>query len=167
MPRWPTLVCLAGLAVLGRPAGAQETPDEQARRLLEIGRTYRVEGKLKQALDNFSIVIASFPGTDSVGQALLEIGRYQMEVAQDADKARAAFEQVTREHARSDAAPGAYHYLGLLTLSRATSAAELEDAVAQFKRVETLSPTVRGCRGRLRPRRWPCAKPDATTSRRT
>ena len=140
MSRCLPLLCLPCLAVLAGPASAQETPDEQARRLLENGRTYRAEGKLKQALENFNIVVSSFPGTESVGQALLEIGRYRMEVDRDREKARAAFEQVTREHARSEAAPGAYHGLGLLILSHATNAAELEDALAQFKRVETLYP---------------------------
>jgi TolA-binding protein len=131
------LLTLLGLAV---PAAAQETPDEQARRLLEDGRLYRLQGKLKQALDNFNIVVASFPSTDSVGQALLEIGRYRMEVEGDTEKGRTAFEQVTKQYARSDAAPGAYYYLGLLTLQRATTAAEIDDALAQFARVETLYP---------------------------
>jgi outer membrane protein assembly factor BamD (BamD/ComL family) len=131
---------LVALVAVATTALAQETPDEQARRLLENGRAYRAEGKLKQALDNFNIVVSSFPNTESVGEALLEIGRYRMEIDGDAEKARAAFTQVTKEHARSDAAPGAYHYLGLLTLSRATTPAEIEDALAQFKRVETLYP---------------------------
>jgi len=138
------LVCLASLlAAVSAPAQetpAQETPDQQARRLLEDGRTYRSQGKLKQAFDNFTIVVSSFPGTDSVGQALLEIGRYRLEVEGDLDKARAAFEQVTKEHARSDAAPGAYYHMGLLTLARAGSPADVEDALAQFLRVETLYP---------------------------
>jgi len=134
------LLLLLALAAFGPPAAAQETPDEQARRLLENGRAYRAQGKAKQALDNFNIVVSSFPNTDSVGQALLEIGRYRMEVEGDAEKARAAFEQVTKQHARSDAAPGAYHNLGLLTLQRATTAAEIDDALAQFARVETLYP---------------------------
>jgi TolA-binding protein len=132
---------LLALVTLALPAAAQETPDQQARRLLEDGRVYRSQGKLKQALDNFNIVVASFPATDSVGQALLEIGRYRMEVEGNTDEARAAFEQVTKQYARSDAAPGAYHYLGLLTLQRATTAAEIDDALAQFARVETLYPS--------------------------
>jgi outer membrane protein assembly factor BamD (BamD/ComL family) len=136
----PRLALLLALVALALPAVAQETPDEQARRLLEDGRAYRGQGKAKQALDNFNIVVSSFPNTDSVGQALLEIGRYRMEVEGDADKARAAFDQVTKQYARSDAAPGAYHYLGLLTLQRATTAAEIDDALAQFARVETLYP---------------------------
>lgn len=138
MPRHPLL--LLALVALALPAAAQETPDEQARRLLEDGRAYRAQGKPKQALDNFNIVVSSFPSTDSVGQALLEIGRYRMEVEGDAEKARAAFEQVTKQYARSDAAPGAYYNLGLLTLQRATTAAEIDDALAQFARVETLYP---------------------------
>ena len=139
MTRSPLFLLLPLLA-LAAAAPAQETPDEQARRLLEDGRAYRAQGKLKQALDNFTIITTSFPGADAVGQALLEIGRYRMDVDGDPEKARAAFEQVMKQYPRSDAAPGAYYYLGLLTLGRATTAAELEDALAQFARVETLYP---------------------------
>ena len=132
---------LAALLALATGAAAQETPaDQQARRLLEDGRAYQAQGKQRQALDNFNIVVSSFPNTDSVGQALLEIGRYHMELEGDTAKARAAFEQVTKQHARSDAAPGAYYYQGMLTLNRAATAAEIEDALAQFARVETLYP---------------------------
>ncbi|HUL79733.1 MAG TPA: tetratricopeptide repeat protein [Vicinamibacteria bacterium] len=131
------LLALLGLAL---PGAAQETPDEQARRLLEDGRAYRAQGKLKQALDNFNIVVSSFSTTDSVGHALLEIGRYRMEVDGDVEKARASFEQVTKQYARSDAAPGGYYYLGLLTLSRASTAAEIDDALANFTRVANLYP---------------------------
>jgi outer membrane protein assembly factor BamD (BamD/ComL family) len=138
--RHRVLLFLVPLVALALPLAAQDSQDEQARRLLEDGRAYRAQGKLKQALDNFSIVVSSFPATDSVGQALLEIGRYRMEVEGDAEKARASFEQVTKQYARSDAAPGAYHYLGLLTLQRATTPAEIDDALAQFVRVETLYP---------------------------
>ena len=140
MARHPVLLFLVPLVAVALPVAAQESQDEQARRLLEDGRAYRAQGKQKQALDNFNIVVSSFPATDSVGQALLEIGRYRMEVEGDAEKARAAFEQVTKQYARSDAAPGAYYYLGLLTLQRATTPAEIDDALAQFARVETLYP---------------------------
>lgn len=126
--------------MLVSPALAQESTEEQAQRLLQDGRTYRAQGKDKQALDNFNIIITSFSGTQAVGQALLEIGRYRMEVDGDDEGAREAFEQVSRDHAQSDAAPGAYHNLGLLTLRGATTPAELDDALAQFTRVATLYP---------------------------
>jgi outer membrane protein assembly factor BamD (BamD/ComL family) len=134
-----SLLVIALLALVS-PVLAQESAEQQAQRLLEDGRTYREKGQLKQALDNFNIVITSFAGTGAVGQALLEIGRYRMEVDGDEEAARKAFEQVSRDHAQSDAAPGAYHYLGLLTLQGATATVELDDALAQFSRVVTLYP---------------------------
>ena len=133
----------AGLLVLlafAAAGAAEESPEEQARRLLENGRTYLAQGKLKQALDNFDIIVQSFSRTEVVGQALLEIGRYRKAVEGDAEKARGAFEQVAKEYPRSEAAPGAYFELGLLTLDRAVTTAELDDALAQFARVETLYP---------------------------
>ena len=138
LTRLPLL--LVALLALAPSATAQEGAEEQAQRLLEDGRAYRDQGKLKQALDNFNIVISSFAGTDAVGQAWLEIGRYRMEVDGNEKGAREAFEQVSREHAQSDAAPGAYHYLGLLTLDQAMTPSQLDDALAQFARVETLYP---------------------------
>jgi len=135
LSRWPaTLVLLAAAA----PALGQSSPEEQARRLLEDGRAYRSEGKAKQALDNFNTIVTGFPGTDSVDDALLEIGRYHLDVLGDDEQARQAFEQVAKRFPQSDGAPGAYYYLGWLTLSRARTAAELEDALAQFARVQRL-----------------------------
>ena len=74
----PEALLLAVLVAWAPCLAAQETPDQQAKRLLDDGRAYLAQGKQKQALDNFNIVVSSFPNTDSVGQALLEIGRYHM-----------------------------------------------------------------------------------------
>ena len=83
------LITLLALVTLAVPALAQqEGAEEQAQRLLAEGREYWKAGKLKQALDNFNIVINSFGGTEAVGDALLEIGRYRMEVDGDEDGAR-------------------------------------------------------------------------------
>ena len=138
MTRGP-LSILAAL-LLTAPALAQENSDVQARRLLDDGRVYWAQGKLKQALDNFNIIVASFSSSSSIGQALLEIGRYRMDVEGDVEKARASFEQVAKQYPQSDGAPGAYYYLGLLTLNRANNAADLDDALAQFTRVQNLYP---------------------------
>jgi TolA-binding protein len=135
LPR--TLILLALVPSL---ALAQTSPEDQARGLLEDGRTYRREGKLKQALDNFQTIVSGFPNTSYVDDALLEIGRYYLEVDGDVGKARETFEQVTKRFPQSDGAPGAYYYLGRMTMERATSAAELDDAMAQFARVQRLYP---------------------------
>ena len=130
------------LALLLGPgeAAAQSSPEEQARGLLEDGRVYRREGKAKQALDNFQTIVSGFPNTSLVDDALLEMGRYHMEVERDTAKARNVFEQVTKRFPQSDGAPGAYYYLGLMTLERASSPAEIDDALAQFTRVHRLHP---------------------------
>lgn len=135
------LLAAVVVSVLGAtPLLAQTSPDEQARRLLQDGRAYWKDGKFKQALDNFNTIVAGFPKTDSVDDALLEIGRYYAEVAGDDAKARQAFEQVTQRFPQSDGAPGAYFYLGWLILKRASTQAELDDALAQFTRVQRLYP---------------------------
>jgi TolA-binding protein len=128
------------LLLLPSLAAAQSSPEDQARGLLEDGRTYRKEGKLKQALDNFQTIVSGFPNTSFVDDALLEMGRYYLEVDGDAAKARDAFEQVTKRFPQSDGAPGAYYYLGRLTLERAATAADIDDALAQFARVQRLYP---------------------------
>jgi TolA-binding protein len=133
-------VVLAAVLLLPAAVLPQTSPDEQARGLLEDGRTYRREGKLKQALDNFQTVVSGFSNTELVDDALLEIGRYHLEVEGDAARARDAFEQVAKRFPQSDGAPGAYYFLGWLLLERATTPAELEDALAQFTRVQRLYP---------------------------
>ena len=128
------------LSLISLPAFPQSSPDEQARGLLEDGRSYLKGGKTKQALDNFNTIVTGFSQTEYVDDALLEIGRYEMEVQGDLDKARAAFEQVAKRFPQSDGAPGAYCQIGLLVLNRASTAPELEDALAHFTRVQRLYP---------------------------
>jgi TolA-binding protein len=135
----PAAACLLA-ALVPAALHAQGSPDDQARRLLEDGRTYRREGKTKQALDNFNTIVTGFPNTDSVDDALLEIGRYHMEVEGNPARAREAFEQVAQRYPQSDGAPGAYYHLGRLTMDGAPTGAALEDAMAQFARVQRLYP---------------------------
>jgi len=134
-----TALVLITLTLAPLPARAQ-TANERARRLLEEGRSYRQRKMDKQALAAFGDIVTSFADTDSVDDALLELGRHYMDVEGDVDKARQSFEAVTKGHAQSDGAPGAYYWLGRLTLGRANTSAELDDAMAQFTRVQTLYP---------------------------
>lgn len=129
------LACSAAL-----PALSQASPEEQARGLLDDGRSYRAQGKNKQALDNFNTIVTSFASTSSVDDAWLEVGRFHLEVESSFEKARESFETVAKQYPQSDSAPGAYYYLGLLTLERASGQAEIDDALAQFARVQRLYP---------------------------
>jgi len=134
------LAALGLTLLVGGNALAQTTPEEQARRLLEDGRAYWAKGQYKQALDNFTTITSGFAETESVDDALLEIGRYALEVEGDVAKARESFDTVAKRYPQSDSAPGAYYYLGWMALSRGGSPAELEDALAQFTRVQRLYP---------------------------
>ena len=78
---------LALLLALAAPAAPQSS-DEQARRLLEDGRQYWSKGQFKQALDNFNTIVSGFANTDSVDDALLEIGRYHVEIEGNVEKGR-------------------------------------------------------------------------------
>jgi TolA-binding protein len=131
---------LAFVAALAVPTFAQTSPDEKALGLLEDGRAYWAKKQYKQALDNFNTIVTGFQQTESVDDAWLEIGRYRLEVENDPDKAREAFDRVAKSYPQSDGAPGAYYYLGLLTMNRALAPAEIDDAIAQFARVQRLYP---------------------------
>ncbi|HET7292378.1 MAG TPA: tetratricopeptide repeat protein [Vicinamibacteria bacterium] len=126
--------------LLAGAAWGQTSPESQAKGLLEDGRGYMAKKQYKQALDNFNTIVTGFGQTNSVDDALLEIGRYRLEVDDDVEKAREAFDQVAKRYPQSDGAPGAYYYLGLLALNRALQPAELDDALAQFTRVQRLYP---------------------------
>jgi TolA-binding protein len=134
--------CLSLCAVLLSAAslGAQNSPDDQARALLEDGRAYWAKKQYKQALENFNTIVTGFANSSSIDKALLEIGRYYLEVDADPGKAREAFENVARRYPQSEGAPGAYYYLGIMSLNAASSVAQLDDAVAQFTRLQRLYP---------------------------
>jgi TolA-binding protein len=136
----PLAVALVAVVASARVVVPENTPDTQAAGLLEDGRAYWAKKQYKQALDNFNTIVTSFGTTDSADNALLEIGRYYMEIEPNLDKAREAFDQVAKRYPQSDGAPGAYYYLGLLALNAASTTAELDDAIAQFKRLQRLYP---------------------------
>ncbi len=138
LPTAALLLALTTAAPLA--ASAQTSPEEQAARLLEDGRSYVKEGKHKQALDNFNTIVSGFSNTASVDDALLEIGRFLAEVERDYAAAQASFEAITQSYPQSDGAPGAYYYLGWLTMTQSTTQEQLDDALAQFTRVQRLYP---------------------------
>jgi TolA-binding protein len=138
--RAPALLVLILVGAGVAPVAGQSSADDQARALLEDGRAYWAKKQYKQALENFNTIVTGFANTSSIDKALLEIGRYYLEVEASPEKAREAFDHVARRYPQSEGAPGAYYYLGIMSLNAASSVAELDDAVAQFKRLQRLYP---------------------------
>jgi TolA-binding protein len=130
------LVFLLGAA----DARAQSRPDDQARRLLEDGRTDLANGRVRQGLDALQTIVTGFPNSAYADDALLEIGRYTEDVEKNPAKARELYDQIAKKYPQSDAAPGAYLQMGRIAYSTAASQGALDDALANFQRVIRLYP---------------------------
>jgi TolA-binding protein len=121
-------------------AGAQPRPDDQARRLLEDGRTDLANGRARQGLDALQTIVTGFPNSAYADDALLEIGRYAEDVEKNLAKAREVYDQIAKKYPQSDAAPGAYLQMGRIAFASAASQGALDDALANFQRVIRLYP---------------------------
>ncbi len=71
-----SLVFLLVMSVSLPFAGAQADPTEMARRHLESGYQFYNQGRYKQALNDFQIIVTSMADTASADDALLKIGEY-------------------------------------------------------------------------------------------
>ena len=128
------LVCLSGLAY-----GARAQSSETARKHLESGIQFYEQARYKQALSDFEIVVSMGDATYA-DDAMLRIGEYYLDVEEDFPKAREYFDRILQNYPTKDAAPGAYYYLGLVTLRSSFGEQALDDAIANFQRVLRLYP---------------------------
>lgn len=129
-------VGLVGL--LGFVAGAalgQAVPTELARQHLESGNQFYEQGRYKQALNDFQIIVTSMSGTEYADDALLRIGRYYLDIEESFDKARESFDAVLQGYPTGNAAPGAYYYLGEAVFRSVRTGAAIDDALANYQRV--------------------------------
>ena len=116
-------------------ASAQTGPSDIARQHLDSGLQFYNQERYDQALNDFQIIVTSMPDTDYADDALLHIGQYYLEIEQDFDKARENFDALLQRYPTGDKAPGAYYYLGLVSLRSDRSGKDLDDAMANFQRV--------------------------------
>jgi TolA-binding protein len=130
---------MAYLLGFGVSLDAQTQSTETARKHLESGVQFYEQARYKQALNDFEIVV-SMGDPDYADDALLRIGEYYLDVEEDFAKAREYFDRVLQNYPTKDAAPGAYYYMGMVTLRSSFGAQALDDAVANFQRVLRLYP---------------------------
>ena len=134
------LSAAASLLVAASIASAQPRPDDQARRLLEDGRSDIANGRARQGLDALQTIVTGFPNSQYADDALLDIGRYAEDVEKNLVKAREVYDQIAKRYPQSDAAPGAYLQMGRIAFSNAASQGAYDDALANFQRVIRLYP---------------------------
>jgi TolA-binding protein len=119
-----------------------QAPQEEAvaKRQYESGLALAASGNYAESVKDFQTVAQAFPRSSVADNALLEIGRYQLDVAGNADEALATADQVIKTYPTSDSAPYAHILSGRVSLSRGRSPADLETALASFDRVSRLFP---------------------------
>jgi TolA-binding protein len=113
---------------------------EQAERLFSNAQTFMSAGKYKEAIADFESVIASFPDTPWAPKALLELGKYHLDVEGDTQTALSFFSRIQQGHAGSEEAPAAFFYRAQIIEATGNTPADLEAAVADLIRMANLYP---------------------------
>lgn len=126
---------LAALLVPGALAWGQGASEELARQHLESGIQFYEQGRYKQALNDFQIIVTSMANTEYADDALLRIGRYYLDIEEDFDSARDSLEAALRGYPTGNAAPGAYYYLGEVIFRSDRTGRSIDDALANYQRV--------------------------------
>jgi TolA-binding protein len=116
------------------PAAGQ-APSDLARQHLESGIQFYEQQRYNQALNDFQIIVTSMANTEYADDALLRIGRYHLDVAEEFDKAKESFDTVLRSYPTGNAAPGAYYYLGEVVFRSDRTGRSIDDALANYQRV--------------------------------
>lgn len=114
--------------------------DDPAERLFFNAQTFMTAGKYQEALTDLENVVKIHPRSPYASQALLDIGRYHLEIAGDDGKAQVYFSRILKEYPGSPEAPAAYYFQAVIVDKNGNAPSELESAVADLIRMENLFP---------------------------
>lgn len=113
---------------------------EQAERLFNNAQTFMSAGKYKEAVADFETVIGSFSDSAWAPKALLELGKYHLDVERDTQKALTFFSRIQQTYATSTEAPAAFFYRAQIIENTGSTPADLESAIADLIRMANLYP---------------------------
>jgi TolA-binding protein len=134
----------AGLLIAAALASAvgvrAQSPEEQARRLLESGREFLRKQNHTEALADFQRLLKTYGTTSVADDALLEVATYQLEVGGDARAADKTVDQLLQQYDQSDSAPMAQVLKGRVALALGSTREQADAAIASFDRVPRLYP---------------------------
>ncbi|MGA2078994.1 MAG: tetratricopeptide repeat protein [Holophaga sp.] len=129
-----TLLALAAApALLAQDAGLAE------RLFLSGERAYAIRA-YPEAIDTWNQLIQQAPKSPFAAQALLDLAKYQLEVAGQPDAALPLLERIKAEHMRTPWAAEALLLRGRILASRCRGPQDLKEAQADFNRVVDLFP---------------------------
>lgn len=122
-----------------RRADAQGS-EEMARRHYDLGLRFVQSQKYSEALKDFQTVVDSYPTSNLADDALLEIAKYQINIARDHGLAQETVEVLLKKYPSGNAAAMAYVIAGQIALAKGHSANHIDTAIASFERVVGLFP---------------------------
>lgn len=128
------------LLVTGGSAQVASSDEDLARRLLESGRAFARQGNHAEALKDFRQVATTLGSTSWADDAWLEVAKHAIDVADDGPEAAKAVDAIIKSYPTSNSAPEAYVIAGRLAMGRSRQSADLEEALANFDRVNRLFP---------------------------
>jgi len=90
--------------------------------------------KYQQAVDDFNLIVKSFPQSPIADDALLQLAIYYLNLEKKPEEALGYLQQIKERYPESNSAPAAYFYLGSVYLAK-RDPASLDEAFANFQRV--------------------------------
>lgn len=134
----PWLRPAAVLLLCALPGAAQEA--DFAAKLYRSGARAYADKAYKEALETWNQLLQSAPRSEFAPRVLLELARYQVEVAKKPEAAFPYLDRLKTEYIRSPWAAEGLLLRGELLARQARRPADLKDAMAEFHRVVDLFP---------------------------
>lgn len=129
---------VALLAAVTAAVPQAQAQEDAARRRLESGRAFLASQNYGEALKDFQTVVQTYPTSSVADDALLEIARYELDVARDPGAADTSVETLLKQFPDSDAAPMALVLKGRIALAGGQGPDQINAALASFERVPRL-----------------------------
>jgi TolA-binding protein len=137
--RLRSIALAAGLAMAAAPVLPAQDGD-LAERLFHSGERAYAARSYSEAIDTWTQLIQQAPKSDYAASAMLNLARYQLEVARKPEAALPLLERIRNEYLRSPAAPEALLLRGGILAARARGPQELRSALAEYGRLVDLFP---------------------------
>jgi len=112
--------------------------EDLGKKYYESAISYLNNGNYKQAIEDFESIIKSLPDSSYADDALLELGRYYLEIENNKVQAERYFSLLKEKYVKTENGPAGYYYLGRTNLLLGATVEDLNNAYANFERIPVL-----------------------------
>ncbi len=114
--------------------------EDLGKKYYESAITFMKAKNYPQAIDDLLSIIKNLPESPYADEALLELGKYYLEIEKNEKKAKEYFTMLKEKYVKTENGPAGYYYLGDINLVFGSTPEQLRDAYANFERVPLLFP---------------------------